>query len=228
MYKYIFIDLDDTLWDFHANARISLSEIYSTKQLYQYFDSFEQYFSIYPKRNAELWDMYGRGEVTKEFLSRERFLHPLKQVGVHNEEMAQQIATEYLEMMPTRTELVPHTREILEYLKAKYSLTIVSNGFAEVQYNKLKSTGIYHYFDHIVLSEEAKALKPDPQIFEYALQLNNANAEEVLMIGDSLATDIIGARNAGIDHVWFNPGGLKTESDVMKTITSLSELFDIL
>jgi len=228
MYKCIFIDLDDTLWDFHANARLSLNEIYHTRKLDQYFDHFEHYFDMYTKRNAELWDLYGRGEVTKEYLSKERFLHPLRQVGLNDEQMAQEIATEYLDMMPTRTALVPHALELLDYLKGKYSLTIVSNGFAEVQYSKLRSTGIYPYFDHIVLSEQAKALKPDPQIFEYALNLNNAKAEEVLMIGDSLATDITGAQNAGIDHVWFNPAEEETERDVMTTITSLRELFDIL
>lgn len=228
MYKCIFIDLDDTLWDFHANARLSLNEIYHARKLDQYFDHFEHYFDMYTKRNAELWDLYGRGEVTKEFLSRERFLHPLRQVGLNDEQMAQEIATEYLDMMPTRTALVPHALELLNYLKDRYSLTIVSNGFAEVQYSKLKSTGIYHYFDHIVLSEEAKALKPDPQIFEYALQLNKAKAEEVLMIGDSLATDITGAQNAGIDYVWFNPTGEETERNLMTTITSLRDLFYIL
>lgn len=228
MYKCIFIDLDDTLWDFHANARLSLNEIYHARKLDQYFDHFEHYFDMYTKRNAELWELYGRGEVTKEFLSRERFLHPLRQVGLNDEQMAQEIATEYLDMMPTRTALVPHALELLNYLKDRYSLTIVSNGFAEVQYSKLKSTGIYHYFDHIVLSEEAKALKPDPQIFEYALQLNKAKAEEVLMIGDSLATDINGAQNAGIDYVWFNPTGEETERNLMTTITSLRDLFYIL
>lgn len=228
MYKCIFIDLDDTLWDFHANARLSLNEIYHARKLDQYFDHFEHYFDMYTKRNAELWELYGRGEVTKEFLSRERFLHPLRQVGLNDEQMAQEIATEYLDMMPTRTALVPHALELLNYLKDRYSLTIVSNGFAEVQYSKLKSTGIYHYFDHIVLSEEAKALKPDPQIFEYALQLNKVKAEEVLMIGDSLATDITGAQNAGIDYVWFNPTGEETERNLMTTITSLRDLFYIL
>ena len=204
-YKYVFLDLDDTIWDFHANAKSSLQEIYELRQLNRYFDSFDQYFSVYAKRNLELWDLYGKGEITKEYLSLERFSHPLAKVGVQDADLALKIGKEYLEMLPTRTALVPYAKELLEYLAPKYPLTIVSNGFVEVQYRKLKSCQIEHYFSHVVLSEEAKALKPDKRIFEYALQLNNASAAETIMIGDSYEADIIGARNAGIDQVWFNP-----------------------
>ena len=91
MYKYIFLDLDDTIWDFHANTKLTLNEIYETRNLGEYFDSFEQYFSIYSKRNLELWDLYGRGEVTKDALSLERFLHPLREVGSEDEKLALKI-----------------------------------------------------------------------------------------------------------------------------------------
>jgi len=205
MYKYIFIDLDDTLWDFHANAQAALEEIYNNHQLYNHFDSFEHYFNIYAKRNLELWELYGKGEITKEFLNFERFSHPLVQVGAGNIKIAEQIGREFLEMLPTKTLLVAHAKELLDYLYPKYPLTIISNGFIEVQYKKLRSSNLEHYFTHIVLSEGAKALKPDKRIYEYAMQLNNATASECLMIGDSYEADIVGARNAGIDQVWFNP-----------------------
>lgn len=205
MYKAVFMDLDDTLWDFHANAKSSLQEIYIEKNLGKYFDSFEQYFSIYAKRNVELWEQYGKGTISKEELSLERFLHPLIQVGIDNSALAKEIGEEYLGLLPTRTMLVPHAKELLEYLYPKYPLTIVSNGFVEVQYKKLHSCQIEQYFSHVVLSEAAEALKPDKRIFEYALQLNNAIASETIMIGDSYEADILGAKHAGIDQIYFNP-----------------------
>lgn len=230
MYKYVFIDLDDTLWDFHANAKSSLHEIYERKNLGRYFDSFEQYFHSYAKRNLELWDQYGKGAITKEELSLERFLHPLKQVGVDDPVLAMKIGSEYLELLPTRTALVPFARELLEYLHPKYPLTIVSNGFIEVQYKKLKSCQIEQYFGHVVLSEAAGALKPDKRIFEYGLQLNGAKASETIMIGDSFEADIRGAQNACIDQVYFNPLISVEENDKMATywVRSLDEITKIL
>lgn len=230
MYKYIFIDLDDTLWDFHANAKSSLQEIYVERNLGQFFDSFDQYFTIYAKRNVELWEMYGKGTISKEELSLDRFQHPLIQVGIDNAVLAKEIGEQYLDLLPTRTMLVPFALELLEYLYPKYTLTVVSNGFVEVQYKKLHSCMIEQYFSHVVLSEAAEALKPDKRIFEYALQLNNAIASETIMIGDSYESDIIGAQNAGIDQIYFNP-----ETEVMeevKTATywvkNLKDIMDIL
>ncbi|MDR3652570.1 MAG: YjjG family noncanonical pyrimidine nucleotidase [Paludibacter sp.] len=228
-YKNIFIDLDDTLWDFHANAKSSLHEIYDNRNLGQFFDSFEQYFSIYAKKNVELWEQYGKGTISKEALSLERFLHPLVQVGINNSELAKQIGIEYLDMLPSRTALVPHAKELLDYLYPKYPLTIVSNGFVEVQYKKLHSCRIEKYFAHVVLSEAAGALKPDKQIFQYALKLNNAIAAETIMIGDSYEADIVGAQNAAIDQIYFNPQSTPdSTNNATYQIKSLEEVLNIL
>jgi YjjG family noncanonical pyrimidine nucleotidase len=204
MYKYVFLDLDDTLWNFHANAKEVLREIYSQHLLGQYFESFDHYFSIYAKRNLELWEQYGKGLVTKEYLNVERFLHPLKHVGVPNAKLAEEISEEFLTLLPNKTTLMPHAIEVLDYLHSKYPLTIVSNGFIEVQYKKLRNANLENYFTHIVLSQAAKALKPDRRIFEYALELNGAHPSETIMIGDSYTADIIGAQNIGIDQVYYN------------------------
>jgi len=160
-----------------------------------------------------LWDQYGKGFITKEALSLERFLHPLKMVGINDSKLAIEIGKEYLDLLPTRTTLVPFALELLDYLAPKYPLTIVSNGFIEVQYRKLKSCQIEKYFSHIVLSEAAGALKPDKRIFEYALQLNKTKASETIMIGDSYEADIIGAQHAEIDQIYFNPN---IENDKIK------------
>lgn len=230
MYKYVFIDLDDTLWDFHANAKSSLHEIYEKRNLGHYFDNFEQYFQIYAKRNLELWEQYGKGAITKEALSLERFLYPLKQVGIEDAELAIKIGHEYLDLLPTRTALVSYAKELLDYLYPNYPLTIVSNGFIEVQYRKLKSCQIEQYFSHVVLSEAAGALKPDKRIFEYGLELNKAIASETIMIGDSFESDIRGAQNAGIDQIFFSLNNEVSENFNSATyqINRLEEVLEIL
>ena len=227
-YKTIFIDLDDTLWDFHANAKSAMQEIYEIRNLGKYFDSFEQYFTFYAKRNLELWEEYGKGTIPKEALQLKRFEHPLIQVDVDNAPLAKEIGDQYLGLLPTRTMLVPYAKELLDYLYTKYPLTIVSNGFVEVQYKKLHSCGIEQYFAHVVLSEAASALKPDKRIFEYALQLNNATASETIMIGDSYEADIVGAQNAGIDQIYYHPKTIDKNKPSTFQVKSLEEIINIL
>jgi len=229
-YKHVFIDLDDTLWDFHANAKESLHEVFDQRKLSQYFEDFEHFFKIYAKRNLELWELYGKGEISKDFLMIERFRHPLVKMGVDNDELAEQIGTQFLDILPTKTILLPFAQELLDYLYPKYPLTIISNGFVEVQYRKLRSANIEHYFTHIVLSEAAKALKPDKRIFEYALKLNAATAPETIMIGDSYAADIVGAQNADIDQVFLDPKYITLDKNkpATYTIKDLQEIFKIL
>jgi putative hydrolase of the HAD superfamily len=229
-YKHVFIDLDDTIWDFHGNARAVLQEIYEEQGLSEYFKDFDEYFRIYAKRNLELWELYGKGEITKEFLNVERFRHPLLHVGVDNLILAKETGIQFLDMLPNKTLLIPFAKELLEYLSAKYRLTVVSNGFIEVQYKKLRNSNLEHYFTHVVLSEAAKALKPDKRIFEYALQLNNANAAETIMIGDSYEADIVGARNAGIDQIYFKPNISLSELNNQATfqVTELEKILSIL
>jgi len=230
MYKHIFLDLDDTIWDFHANAKISLNTAFDNLDLNAHFESFDDYFQIYLKRNLELWDLYGKGEITKNELQTERFAYPLRQAGIENEELGKTMGEMYLELLPERTMLIPHTRELLDYLAEKYTLTIISNGFVEVQHRKLKNSDIAHYFAHIVLSDDVKVLKPDRKIFDYALKLNNAQANEAIMIGDLFQTDILGAQNAGIDQIFFNrhKKGLKENETASYVVNSLREIFEIL
>lgn len=230
MYKYIFIDLDDTIWDFHTNARLSLQDMFEQRKLAQYFTDFDEFFQIYAKRNIELWEQYGKGEITKEFLMSERFRYPLSKMGLDDVELAEEIGIQYLDILPTKTTLMPYAKELLDYLYPKYPLTLISNGFVEVQYKKMRSSDIEKYFKHIVLSESAKALKPDKKIFEYALSLNNANKTEAIMIGDSYEADIRGAQNAGIDQIYYplHPENILKEQTSTYTIRSLNELFDIL
>ncbi len=228
-YKCIFIDLDDTLWDFHTNARLSLQLMFEQRNLNQHFESFETFFAIYAKRNIELWEAYGKGEITKEFLMAERFRYPLSKMGINDKELAEQIGNEYLEILPTQTSLMPHAREVLDYLSEKYPLSIISNGFVEVQHKKINSAGIGKYFQHVVLSEAAGALKPNPEIFRYALKLNSCREQDALMIGDNYMADISGAKAAGIDQIYYPlPHHLLENQTATHIISNLLELKQIL
>ena len=228
-YRFVFVDLDDTLWDFHTNARISLELMFNDRGLNRYFTGFDEFFRIYAKRNIELWEAYGKGEITQEFLKAERFRYPLSKMGVDDAELAEEIGHQYLDILPTQKVLMPGATEILDYLSAKYPLSIISNGFKETQHRKIASSGIGHYFSHIVLSEEAGALKPDPKIFEYAMQLNGAKSGECIMIGDSYAADIQGAKNAGIDQVYFPLNGRVNDNETAThIICELKQLRELL
>lgn len=230
MYKAVFIDLDDTLWDFHENARLSLQDVFVDRNLNNYFDDFDEFFRIYAKRNIELWEQYGQGIVTKEYLMTERFRYPLAQMGLNDNKLAEEIGIQYLDILPTKKALIPHAKELLDYLYGKYPLTLISNGFTETQFRKMRSSNIEHYFKHIVLSETAGALKPDKQIFEYALKLNNVTADEAIMIGDSYAADIMGAINTGIRQIYFplHPIAPEDKPTCTYMINSLKEVWNIL
>lgn len=204
-YKFIFLDLDDTIWDFHTNAQKALYTIFHTENLNVHYESFEQFYQVYSKKNLELWSQYGQGVITKDILAVQRFLYPLQVIGIHDEEKAGRMNTSFLDTLGDQTELMPYAKEFMDFCVALgLPMTIVSNGFCEVQYKKLRNSRIEDYFAHVVLSEEAGALKPDPAIFEYALNLNNARHDEVLMIGDSFDADIMGASRANIDALFLN------------------------
>lgn len=204
-YKNLFIDLDDTLYDFSAASRESFKETYELLHYGRYFDSFEHYMSIYAPYNLELWRIYGEGKITKEELNRRRYSHPLEVVGANDPELAGRFCHEALSRIPTKGNLIPGAIELLEYLRPKYRMFILSNGFVELQSHKMATAGIDGYFDDIILSEEIGVNKPRPELFNYALRKSDAILEESIMIGDMFDTDIAGAANIGMDQIFFNP-----------------------
>ena len=101
-YKNVFIDLDDTLYDFKGASLESFKETYNLLGYDRYFHSFEQYIELYTPRNLQLWEQYGRGEITKSELNRIRYSYPLEVVGVHDEQLASQFCKEALSRIPTK------------------------------------------------------------------------------------------------------------------------------
>jgi putative hydrolase of the HAD superfamily len=206
-YKNLFFDLDDTLWAFSLNARNTFEEMYFKHKLNRYFDSFQHFYTLYQKRNTELWLEYGDGNITKEELNNQRFLYPLQAVGVSDEVLAKTYSDDFFAVIPTKSNLMPYAKELLEYLFPKYNLYILSNGFRELQYHKMRSAGIDGYFKKIILSDDIGVMKPWPQIFYYALSATQSQLADSLMIGDSWDADIMGARGVGMHQIYYNVKG---------------------
>ena len=228
-YKNLFFDSDDTLWAFSANARDTYEEMYRKYDYDRFFDSFEHYYSLYQRRNLELWAEYADGKVTKEELNRQRYLYPLEAVGAGDSALAEAYEKDALATIPTKSKLMPHAREVLEYLSAKYNLYILSNGFKELQFHKMRSSDIDKYFRKVVLSDDIGILKPWPEIFHFALSATQSELNDSLMIGDSWENDIAGAAGVGMHQVFYNLSG-RTDLPFTPTyqITDLKELLDLL
>lgn len=228
-YKNLFFDLDDTLWAFSANARDTYEEMYRKYDYDRFFDSFEHYYSLYQRRNLELWAEYADGKVTKEELNRQRYLYPLEAVGAGDSALVEAYEKDALATIPTKSKLMPHAREVLEYLSAKYNLYILSNGFKELQFHKMRSSDIDKYFRKVVLSDDIGILKPWPEIFHFALSATQSELNDSLMIGDSWENDIAGAAGVGMHQVFYNLSG-RTDLPFTPTyqITDLKELLDLL
>lgn len=206
-YKNLFIDLDDTVWDFTGNSRKVYRILYDRFSYGNYFESFEQYIDIFERKNEELWLKYGAGDITKEQLNHDRFTYPLAVAAVPDTSVANDYMNAALAMMPTMTGLVDGALDLLEYLAPKYNLYILSNGFRELQSGKMKSAGIEGYFRKVILSEDIKIHKPNREIFHFALSATQSSFSDSIMIGDNIETDIRGARDAGLDQIYFNRWG---------------------
>ena len=234
-YKAVLIDWDDTIGDFIGAAKLALQEMYDKYHLSDYFASHEEFVSLYKPHNIELWDKYGKDLVTKAFLRVDRFLWPLlhgSKVGERQEltALAEQMSEDFLHLTTAHFSLLEGAEALVRYLAKKYPLTVVTNGFVEVQYEKFDKSGLRDCFAHIVLSEEVGCQKPNPRIYEEALRMNGISAEEAVMIGDSWNSDIQGAINAGIDQIWIRKSQdpLPEGQSATYIVKSLAEVMEIL
>ena len=228
-YRHIFFDLDRTLWDFDAAAEVAFERIYEKYNLKSLgIPSAHEFHEVYHPLNEHLWELYREDKITKADLNRTRFLKPLEHYGIHDIELADHLSEDYVYWSPRIVRLVPGTMELLDYLKPKYHLHLITNGFQEVQHTKLRGSGLEPYFETLTVSEEVGVKKPNPEFFHYALRKANATAEESLVIGDEMAVDIDGARAAGIDQIFFNPSGMEVEGERTFEVKRLSEIMEII
>lgn len=202
--KHIFFDLDHTLWDFDKNSEETLTDIIKKCKINCGFNfTIVEFLDVYKPVNEKMWELYRENKILKEDLRVRRFSDTLEKLGIDNKEHAEFMADEYVNISPYKTNLLPNTIEVLEYLSKKYKLHIITNGFSEIQSIKLKTSNIEKYFDKVITSEDIGVKKPNPLIFKYALKQASAKANESLMIGDNYEADVIGAINSKIDAIYF-------------------------
>lgn len=228
-YKHLFFDLDHTLWDFDANSKLTLEEIYITFELEQRgVHSFDLFFTNYLAHNEKLWARYRNGTVKAEELRWKRMALSLLDFKIGDEALAREMGTAFLEGLPDRNLLFPDAIETLQYLTDKgYLLHLVTNGFEITQHHKLRNSGLARFFIEVITSEGSNSLKPHKEIFDFALQKANAITSECIMIGDSIEADIMGAVNAGMDQVFVNHLNITPEITPTYTVYALKELQDI-
>ncbi|MBR5435301.1 MAG: HAD-IA family hydrolase [Muribaculaceae bacterium] len=224
--RWVWFDIDDTLWDFSHNSATALCSIYDDFGLSSRFASAEEWISQYESINLPLWDLYNRGKITKEFLQAERFYRTFVNAGFSGAELDRLDGMNeiYLDRLASQSVAVEGSHATLAELKRRGLHTgVVSNGFSGVQERKLKNAGLK--VDVVVLSDEIDINKPDRRLFDYALQKSGATAEESLMVGDNPLTDIAGAIKAGWRSILYKPTAPAAAEGIIR---SLPELLDIL
>ncbi|WP_295673938.1 YjjG family noncanonical pyrimidine nucleotidase [uncultured Mucilaginibacter sp.] len=228
-YKHIFFDLDHTIWDFDKNAAETLVELYELYKLDGIgLPGAALFIETYTRNNHQLWAEYHTGKITKTELRETRFRRTFIELGLHPDQVPLAFEDDYVKLCPTKTNLFPHAHETLSYLKDKYTLHLISNGFKEASTLKIGNTNIGQYFAEVIISEIVGINKPDPAIFEHALNVAGATKSESLMIGDSLEADVYGALNFGMDAIYFNPFNAPKPDDVPLQIHHLMELVSLL
>lgn len=229
-YKHIFFDLDHTLWDFEINAKETLHELYILHDLKgRGILSFDDFFEKYSLHNHRLWDRYTKGFIKQDELRWKRMWLALLDYKIADEKLSRTLSVEFLERLPSKKNLFPYTIEILTYLKSKgYILHLVTNGFESVQHNKLLHSNLTNFFNEVITSEGSNSLKPNKEIFDYAINKTGALIHESIMIGDNLEADIQGGINAGMDTIFVNHLKVKPHIKATYEIFELKTLEEIL
>jgi YjjG family noncanonical pyrimidine nucleotidase len=228
-YACIFFDLDHTLWDYETNSKETLAELFTAYALADKgVTDGESFLREFKRVNAELWVLYDAGKIGSEIIRAERFKQILQAFQAYDDTLCRELSHEYLYTCPKKGNLMPHAIETLTYLSGKYKLSIITNGFEEIQNTKLSAGNLHGYFDHVVTSQQAGFKKPSKEIFEYTLGKNNIKPHQAVMIGDNLVTDIGGARQATIDSVFFNFEQIKHDAEIHVEINSLHQLCELL
>ena len=228
IYKNIFFDLDRTLWDFETNSKETLNELFYKYKLNSKIEKFDEFFDVYEKINEKYWDLYRKGKISKEYLRTNRFNSTLKFFDINDFKLSEKFGIDYIKISPQKNNLFAGTIDILEYLYTKYNLYIITNGFKEVQFIKLRNSNLDKYFKKVFTSEMVGVQKPNSKFFEYAIKHTNSRKTESIVVGDDLKVDILGAKNFGIDQIYFNPKRKKHNQNINFEINNLIEIKNIL
>lgn len=225
-YEIIIFDADDTLFDFKKSERHAFKNTMVEFDV-EYDENY--HLKIYHEINTAIWKEFESKLITQEKLKVERFRRLSEALKVELDE--NKLSKSYMTHLANASFLFEESITLLEALHKHCKFMIVTNGLSYVQNNRIRKSVIANYFEDIVVSEDIKIAKPDPKIFEHALNnLKHTDKSKVLMVGDSLTSDIQGGLNFGIDTCWFNPNKIENKTSISPTyeISNLMELMDIL
>lgn len=221
----VFFDLDHTLWDFEKNSALTFEKI-----LFEHNVAVDlpDFLEVYIPINLAFWKLYREEKITKSDLRYQRLKTVFDELKYSvSDETIDQLAIDYIKHLSLYNHLFPNTIEVLEYLKPKYKLHIITNGFQEIQEKKMVNAKIRDYFSQIINSEMAGVKKPNPLIFELALNSANTTSESSIMIGDSIEADILGAKAVGLQTLHFNAHN-DPAHEICHMIHDLSEIKNFL
>lgn len=217
----IYFDLDHTLWDFEKNSALTFEKVLKNNKIEI---ELEDFLKEYVPLNFKYWELYRKDLVTQQQLRYGRLKDTFDVLNYEiSDEKIAILSEEYIEFLPDFNHLFDGTIEILDYLKPKYNLHIITNGFDKVQTGKMRNSKIEKYFKTITNSEMAGVKKPNPKIFEFALSLSNVKKENTLMIGDCIEADVQGALNFGMDAIHFNEHAVEIPNNI-KQVNNLIDL----
>lgn len=228
MYTTLLFDADNTLLDFNKDERQGLIRVLNEYKV----PVSEENIATYSKINQGLWKQFEKGEITKPELKRIRFRLFFDAIGFESDIDAFEVNERYLSFLSDGDNLLDGAKELCRTLKDKgYDMHIVTNGVADTQRRRLTQSGILPFFNKIYVSETVGYQKPRKEFFDYVLtDIEEKDINRILLIGDSLSSDIKGAVNSGIKCVWFNKDKAVLPEDIRPDyiINELNELYEIL
>ncbi len=217
----VFFDLDHTLWDFDKNSALAFELLF---EKYTITISVAEFLVVYRPINMRYWKLYREEQVTKIAMRRGRLQDAFAVLGiVVPMTTIDAMADDYIHFLPINNYLIDGAIDVLNYLTTKYKLHIITNGFTQVQQQKIRKAELAHFFETVTDSEQVGVKKPNPKIFEYALEQAGATAATSVMIGDNYEADIMGAAAVGMQTICFNCHALILPDEVLG-IDTLSEL----
>lgn len=225
-YKFIYFDLDDTLLDHRTAEQSALLDVHAHFPLFD-DTSTESLIDTYQDVNRVQWSQYSQGKIDRQELQRNRFQQTLDQLNLDSSGYAN-IGQYYIACYRNYWQWMEGAEALYQRVIQQYPVGIVTNGFAETQRKKLDDFGFYNSTEHVVISEDVGALKPDPKVFEYATRQTGYGRDEILYVGDSYTSDIVGGTDFGWDTAWFTPNGNEEEHDNDKASFVFSDFNDLI
>ena len=222
--KNVFFDLDHTLWDFERNSALTFALLFNKYKLDIDLNSF---LTVYVPINLEYWRLYRNEAISKEYLRFNRLSDAFKKLNINvSDNLINKISYAYIENLPKFNHLIDGAQELLLYLKKKYKLYLITNGFRSVQSNKLKNSGIDNFFLSVYDSESVGVKKPNPLIFNHALENSGCIANESIMIGDSFEADIKGSLAVGMKAIHYINFGEKEHNEciIVNNLLSIKKI----